>query len=455
VNMMNTGTSDRPSWSRVRWINIGGISWDVMSALAIKYELHPLALEDVLSNRGLARSRADYYVQHLSLRVLCHTLIPDEEADNSCDTNVTDHPRTSSPVPMTMEDDTDVKEKTHDEDITVPQSNFSMRKAKKGGKSDWVEDVENAVSAAQHFISKNFHRRSKATPRRAHWDEGKAISALKEGERVNVKIAPMHIFLRRDGTVITVHPTPNLHFTQPIADRLRQQDTVLRTTADPSLLVQSILDLIVDAALQIVDEYQGKVLKFEQNILLKPKMTTVRHLHVMSGDLVLHKRTLGPIKTLVYGLRRYDLDRCAALIDTSSPVKGKVEGYMSPKAIIYLADVIDHMEFVLTSLDMFEAVAENLINFTFNMVSIDMNKVMRRLTMATIIFLPLTLLTGYFGMNFKYMWSIRTEGHSDAIYWGIAIPLVLIVIALFIGNDVKRLFHYMKKKTLIRTFYAT
>ena len=75
-------------------------------------------------------------------------------------------------------------------------------------------------------------------------------------------------------------------------------------------------------------------------------------------------------------------------------------------------------------------------------------------------------------MNFKYMWSIRTEGHSDAMYvrlhclwstisnfillryWGIAIPLVLIVIALFIGNDVKRLFHYMKKKTLIRTFYA-
>jgi hypothetical protein len=31
---------------------------------------------------------------------------------------------------------------------------------------------------------------------------------------------------------------------------------------------------------------------------------------------------------------------------------------------------------------------------------------------------------------------------------------VLIVITLSIGNDVKQLFHYMKKKTLIRTFYA-
>jgi hypothetical protein len=36
---------------------------------------------------------------------------------------------------------------------------------------------------------------------------------------------------------------PNLDLTEPIAARIRQQDTSLRTTADPSLLVQSLLDL--------------------------------------------------------------------------------------------------------------------------------------------------------------------------------------------------------------------
>jgi hypothetical protein len=57
----------------------------------------------------------------------------------------------------------------------------------------------------------------------------------------------------------------------------------------------------------------------------------------MSGDLILHKRTLDPIKTMIYGLRRYDIDRCAALIDQSSmPENIKVEGYMSHKAKIYL-----------------------------------------------------------------------------------------------------------------------
>ena len=95
--------------------------------------------------------------------------------------------------------------------------------------------------------------------------------------------------------------------------------------------------------------------KFEHDILMKPSVKTVRYsrslpsiifqslidpsVHILSGDLILHKRTLEPIKTLIYGLRRYDVDRCAALIDTSDPANAdvKIVGFMSHKAKIYLA----------------------------------------------------------------------------------------------------------------------
>jgi len=88
---------------------------------------------------------------------------------------------------------------------------------------------------------------------------------------------------------------------------------------------------------------------------------------------------------MIYGLRRYDIDRCAALIDNSDPKNKDVQvvGFMSHKAKIYLvslilrcfivrpsylwqADVFDHMEYILASLDMFAGVSENLINYTFN-----------------------------------------------------------------------------------------
>jgi Mg2+ and Co2+ transporter CorA len=135
-----------------------------------------------------------------------------------------------------------------------------------------------------------------------------------------------------------MHGTPNLELTQPITRRLRQRDTGLRTSADPALLVQSLLDLVVDKALEVIDAYHVKIKKFEREILLKPKIATVRNLHILSGDLILHKRTLEPIRTVIYGLRRYDDDRVAALIDTTAEEnKGvKVRGFMSPKSKIYL-----------------------------------------------------------------------------------------------------------------------
>jgi hypothetical protein len=57
--------------------------------------------------------------------------------------------------------------------------------------------------------------------------------------------------------------------------RLRQPDTGLRASADPSMLVQSLLDLIVDSALEVVDAFHEKLLQLEYDVLLKPNMKVV------------------------------------------------------------------------------------------------------------------------------------------------------------------------------------
>ncbi len=61
--------------------------------------------------------------------------------------------------------------------------------------------------------------------------------------------------------------------------------------------------------------------------------------HILQGDLILHKRTLEPIKTVIYGLRRYDADRVAALGQHDN-LNAEVEGYMSHKAKIYLVRIL-------------------------------------------------------------------------------------------------------------------
>ncbi|KAF9011264.1 magnesium transporter [Cyathus striatus] len=443
--------SRRDPWVKVRWINIGGMSWDVIKAVSIKYDLHPLALEDVFHGHTQTRSKADYYSRHLFLRVLCHELGEEDELLHPSQTAAYGSTLTAEPDVMEEEEEEE-NEKIMDEERTAygstpnpkssPSRNMRRRPILPTTRND-ILGKSNTSNSRLAGLMKN-ELAAKSTEEKLKEQEV-SVEALKKGERVNVKVSPMFIFLFRNGTVISFYPSPNLEFSAPISARLRQTDTVLRKSADGSLLVQALLDLVVDRAMQVIEQYHQKINKFERRILLRPNMKTVRNLHILSGDLILHKRTMEPIKTLLYGLRRYDVDRCAALIDTSDPANAevKVVGFMSHKAKIYLADVYDHMEYILTSLDMFADITQNLIDYTFNIASYEMNEVMRRLTLATIIFLPLTLLTGYFGMNFENMWSVR---HSDVLFWEIALPVMAFVIPVFLWPDLQRMYHYIQKR---------
>ncbi|KAJ7635160.1 magnesium transporter [Roridomyces roridus] len=427
--MNDPSTSARQPWVKVRWINIGGLSWDVVKAVSLRYDLHPLALEDVFHSNSRVRSKADYYAQHLFLRILCHELQgKNSDADltetiSSADLSSSDSPSDASDLPVLQNKDHNVSQF------------FKMHAA--------------AVKADAQ--------------RRA---QDAALRVLKRHERVNVNVVPMFIFLLRDGTVISIHSTPNLETTAPIAHRLRQFDTALRTSADAPMLVQSLLSLITDKALEVVDAYKTKIQHLEKKIMTKPDIDTVLHLHVLCADLILHRRTLGPIKTVIYGLRRYDADRAEAIAEMDAVgggedgtgVKGKAKGWMSHKANIYLADVSNNMDYVLNQVDVIAGIGQNLVDYTFNMTSYELNEVMRRLMLVTVIFLPLTFLTGYFGMNFAFMWTTLHPTHSDVIFWAIALPIMAIVIPLFLAQDILRLVQNVRKRMeadrIIKTFKA-
>jgi hypothetical protein len=46
-------------WTQCRWINVNGLSWDVIRVLGNYKQLHSLAIEDLMNTRG--RTKADWY----------------------------------------------------------------------------------------------------------------------------------------------------------------------------------------------------------------------------------------------------------------------------------------------------------------------------------------------------------------------------------------------------------
>ena len=76
-------------------------------------------------------------------------------------------------------------------------------------------------------------------------------------------------------------------------------------------------------------------------------------------------------------------------------------------------DVLEHIERVVTHVKRLQASAETAVQMHFSAQSNRTNDIMRTLTVLTAIFLPLNLVTGFFGMNFVGLPLI----HSATGFW--------------------------------------
>lgn len=85
-------------------------------------------------------------------------------------------------------------------------------------------------------------------------------------------------------------------------------------------------------------------------------------------------------------------------------------------------DVLEHIERVVHHVLRLEQTAETTLQMHFSAQSNRTNDIMRTLTALTAIFLPLNLITGFFGMNFEFMPLIH---HQAAFWWTVAFMLAV------------------------------
>ncbi len=101
-------------------------------------------------------------------------------------------------------------------------------------------------------------------------------------------------------------------------------------------------------------------------------------------------------------------------------------------------DVLEHIERVLAHVRRLESSSETAVQIHFSEQSNRTNAIMRTLTTLTAIFLPLNLVTGFFGMNFERLPLI----HSSTGFWLIA----AVMVALGIGMSL----YFWRKRYLSR-----
>ena len=231
-----------------------------------------------------------------------------------------------------------------------------------------------------------------------------------------------------DQVLLTVHPA-DCSVRDAYATRLLNATTLesrasgVKLPASPADLMLRIVNQMVDGYLDLRRELTRQ-LDHWQTELLKPAARFSNWSSVLDARLALHS------------LDEICEDQRAAVQDWIDSVETWPEG-STPAAkrerdllMVRSRDVLEHIERVVHHVRRMEQSAETAVQMHFSAQSHRTNDIMRTLTAVTAIFLPLNLITGFFGMNFEFLPLI----HSSAAFWlvfGLMLLIVVVVVVVF------------------------
>ncbi|MDD2319992.1 MAG: magnesium/cobalt transporter CorA [Geobacteraceae bacterium] len=181
-------------------------------------------------------------------------------------------------------------------------------------------------------------------------------------------------------------------------------------------LAYSLLDTVVDNYFIVLETLGERLEALEDALVENPAAQTLREIHLLKRDLIFLRRSVWPLREVLNGLQRED----STLVTESTKV--------------YLRDVYDHTIHAIDSLETFRDMISSMLDIYLSSASNRLNEVMKVLTIIATIFIPLTFISGVYGMNFRFMPELKWR-------WGY--PAVLLLMA---GVSAYMLYYFKKKK---------
>jgi magnesium transporter len=169
----------------------------------------------------------------------------------------------------------------------------------------------------------------------------------------------------------------------PIRERLRSSGRIRQMGAD--YLAYALIDAIVDGYFIILEKIGERIEFVEQKVVNDTQPRTLQLIHQLKGDTIFLRKSVWPLREVIGTLQRSESD----LIQKQTGV--------------YLTDVYDHTIQVVDSIESYRDMVSGLLDIYLSSVSNRLNEVMKVLTIIATIFIPLTFISGIYGMNFRYM----------------------------------------------------
>jgi magnesium transporter len=161
-------------------------------------------------------------------------------------------------------------------------------------------------------------------------------------------------------------------------------------------LLYHVLDDLFDYCFPILDKIGHKLDSIEDDMFEGRAEDVVRDISNVKQEIISYRKIIKPERSTLRVLER------------------QVERFLPQELELYFDDIVDAAERIWDLLDNYKEVIEGLESTNESVISHRQNDILRILTVFSVVLLPLTLITGIFGMNVHF-----PGFDTAAAWWGI------------------------------------
>lgn len=190
-------------------------------------------------------------------------------------------------------------------------------------------------------------------------------------------------------------------------------------------LAYLLVDAVVDQYFPAVDQLSDQIDLLEDDVLFRPNSDVITRIHDVRRELLGIRRAVWPQRDAINLLLRDELPQIRA------------------ETRIYFRDVYDHCVQLIDMLETYRELAQGLMDVYLSVMSNRMNEIMKVLTIIATIFIPLTFISGIYGMNFN---PDASPWNMPELNWYFGYPLAIL---LMLASAVGMLIYFVKQGWLL------
>ena len=195
--------------------------------------------------------------------------------------------------------------------------------------------------------------------------------------------------------IVTIHPIA-LSAVGKVA-RICLKGTELMDRGSEYLLYK-IVDNIVDDSFPIIERLDERIDDLEDNIFLNKGQVITEEILALKRTIILLRKVLIPQRHIF------------------TNITGRYSSFVSAENVPYYLDLADNLNNILDTVNTYRDLVNSSTETYYSVLSGRTSEIITVLTIMSVIMMPLTVITGFFGMNVNLPGGGQAGGHWYSVY---------------------------------------